>query len=244
MLDNCRGRSAFFCFVLYFPTPRWSMDIILTIVVIILTLFWVSNLSSCLSCSVYIAVVISSSNFCIVTAMCRLCSGEHHFPAIGRIAYTTSCSCCEARGSVWVSHLSPYLNLMMSMTNTATASVACNPSLGDAHDLANCICILVGIQGDGMPFSPNCFQDEDLVELCMGLGQAHPDGVFQISETEALLMFQSTAKMMATMHLSCGHGVAWWTYQTPYLPSQYHPSQNLCGWEGCIPLQHPNPNPR
>ena len=35
----------------------------------------------------------------------------------------------------------------------------------------------------------------------MGLGQAHLDGVFQISETEALLTFHSTTEMMATMCL-------------------------------------------
>ena len=104
--------------------------------------------------------------------MCRLCSGEHHFLAIGRIAYTSSCSCCETRGSVWVSHLSPYLHPVMSMTSTETTSAVCDPSLGDDHDLANYIYILVATQGDGTPFSPDPFKEEDLMELCKGFCQA------------------------------------------------------------------------
>ena len=131
-----------------------------------------------LSCSVYIAVIIFSSKFCILTATCRLCSSEHHFLAIGRIAYITSCSCCETEGSVWVSHLSPYLHpvyidlfipshSVMSMTSTVTASAVHYPTLGGAHDLANHICILVATWGDGTVFS-NSFQEEDLIELCVG----------------------------------------------------------------------------
>ena len=66
---------------------------------------------------------------------------------------------------------------MMSITFTATASAACNPTLGNAHNLANYICILVATHGNGNPFSQDSFQEEHLVELCMGLGQAHLDGM-------------------------------------------------------------------
>ena len=75
------------------------------------------------------------------------------------------------------------------MTSTAPASTVCNPTLGNTHDLANPICILVATHGDGIPFLPNSFQEEDLVELCMHMGQAHPDGVVWILETKALLAF-------------------------------------------------------
>ena len=149
----------------------------------------------------YIAVVNYNSKFCIVTATCRVCSGEHHFLAIGRIVYTTSCSHCEAGGSVWVSHLSPCLQPVMSTTSTATALVVHGPTLGSAHDLANYICILVATLGNGTPFSPNSIHEEDLMQLCMGLGQAHLDGVFQISETEALLAFHFTAEVTHATHL-------------------------------------------
>ena len=94
------------------------------------------------------------------------------------------------------------------MTSTATASVVCGPTLGDAHNLANCICILIATLGDGTPFSPNSFQEDALMELCMGLGQANLDGVFQILETEALFTFHSTTKMMATTCL-LGVAMAW-----------------------------------
>ena len=96
----------------------------------------------------------------------------------------------------------------MSTTSTVTASVICDPTLGNVHNLVNCICTLVATQGNGTLFSPNSFQEEDLVELCVSLGQAHPDGVFQILETKALLAFCSTTEMMATMHL-LGAAMAW-----------------------------------
>ena len=148
--------------------------------------------------------------------MCRLCSGEHHFQAIGGISYITSFSCCEARGFVQVSHLSPYLHpayidfpilshTVMSTTSTVTALVVCDSTLGDEHELANPICILVATHGDGTSFSHDSFQEEDLVELCMGLGQAYPEGVLLISETKILLKFQSTIEMSA---MTCLLGVA------------------------------------
>ena len=43
------------------------------------------------------------------------------------------------------------------------------------------------------------------MELCVGLGQTHPDGVFQILETKALLVIHSTTEMMTT---TCLLGVA------------------------------------
>ena len=58
----------------------------------------------------------------------------------------------------------------MSMTSTATTSVACHSTLGDENELANHICILVATHGNGTLFSHDSFQEEDLVELCMGLG--------------------------------------------------------------------------
>ena len=51
------------------------------------------------------------------------------------------------------------------------------------------ICILVAILGDGTLFPHDSFQEEDLVELCIDWGQAHPEGVLQLWETEAVLLF-------------------------------------------------------
>ena len=64
----------------------------------------------------------------------------------------------------------------MSTTSTVTALVAHDSTLGDEHELANCIYILVATHGDGTPFSHDCFQEEDLVDLCMGLGQEYLSG--------------------------------------------------------------------
>ena len=65
----------------------------------------------------------------------------------------------------------------MSTKSTATALVACGPTLGDEHELVNHICTLVATHGKGTPFPHDSFQEEDLVEFCMGLGQAHLEGV-------------------------------------------------------------------
>ena len=81
---------------------------------------------------------------------------------------------------------------MMSMKSTATTLVACDSTLG-----ANCICILVATHGNGTLFPHDSFQEQELVELCVGLGQVHLVGVLQILEMEALLPFQSTAEMTA-----------------------------------------------
>ena len=77
----------------------------------------------------------------------------------------------------------------MSMTSTVTTLVVHDSILGDECKIVNHICILVATHGDGTPFSHDFFQEEDLVDLCVGLGQAHMEGMLQISETEAHLVF-------------------------------------------------------
>ena len=37
---------------------------------------------------------------------------------------------------------------------------------------------MAATQGDGTLFHPNSFQAEDIVKLCMGLGQVHPKGCY------------------------------------------------------------------
>ena len=87
----------------------------------------------------------------------------------------------------------------MSTTSTATTSVVRDLTLGD--DIVNHICILAATLGDGIPFYPDSLQEEDVVKLCMGLGQAHLEVVLWLSDTETVLAFQSGSEMMATMHL-------------------------------------------
>ena len=81
-----------------------------------------------------------------------------------------------------MSHLSPYLcplyvdfpvlsHPIMSMTSTVTASIMHESTLGNEYKIANCICILVATHWQCIPFSHESLHEEDLVELCVGLGQ-------------------------------------------------------------------------
>ena len=109
-------------------------------------------------------------------------------------------------------HLRPYLhptyigpsilpNLKMSTISTVTASGVRDPTLGDELEIANHICVLAATQGDSTPFHPDSFQEEDMVKLCIGLGQAHPECLLQLLDIETVLMFQYGSIMMAAMHL-------------------------------------------
>ena len=111
-----------------------------------------------------------------------------------------------------MSHLRPYLHPTyvdfpvlfhpnMSTVSKVTASAACDLTLGKDHELANCIWVLVATQGNGTPLYPDSFQEEDIVELCVGLDQVHPQGVLQLLDTEMVLTFWSSSEMLATMHL-------------------------------------------
>ena len=59
----------------------------------------------------------------------------------------------------------------MPIASTVTALAVCDFTLVDEHEKVNHICILVATQGNGIPFPHDSFQEEDLVELCVGLGR-------------------------------------------------------------------------
>ena len=77
----------------------------------------------------------------------------------------------------------------MSTTSTVTTSEARDLTLDDELKIVNHICILAATQSDGTLFHPNSFQEEDIVELCIGLGQAHHKGVLQLLDTKMVLAF-------------------------------------------------------
>ena len=77
----------------------------------------------------------------------------------------------------------------MSTASTVITSVAHDLTLGDEHEIANSTCILVATQNHGTPFPHDSFQEEDLVELHVGLGQEHPEGVLQLSDTKVVIAF-------------------------------------------------------
>ena len=118
-----------------------------------------------------------------------------------------------------MSHLSPYLqptyvdfpilsHPILSTASTTIALAVHDLILGDEHEMVNHVCILAATQGDGNLLCSDSFQEKDLVELSVGLGQAHLEGVQQLSDTEMVLTFWFSSQMMAAMCLfHCGHGV-------------------------------------
>ena len=72
--------------------------------------------------------------------------------------------------------------------STVTTLAVRDLTLGNELEIANCICILAATQGDSTPFHPDSFQEEE-VELCIGLGQAHPECVVWLSDTETVIAF-------------------------------------------------------
>ena len=77
----------------------------------------------------------------------------------------------------------------MSTASTVTDSAVRDMTLGNELEIANCNGILAHIQGNGTLFCPDSFQEEDVVELCIGLGQVHLEGVLWLSDTEMVLAF-------------------------------------------------------
>ena len=80
--------------------------------------------------------------------------------------------------------------------STTTVLAACDHTLSDP-DLLNCMCILTIAWGDGIPFDANSLQ-EDIVELCVGVGQAW----LSATDSFCILILQRDAGHST----SCHHG--------------------------------------
>ena len=89
----------------------------------------------------------------------------------------------------------------MSTTSTATALAACDHTLGDDPDLLNHMCVLAIARGDGTQFDADSIQGEDIVKLCVKVGQAHPKGVLWLLVMELVIAFWSSKEMLAMAHL-------------------------------------------
>ena len=70
----------------------------------------------------------------------------------------------------------------MSTTSMAPAIVEMYLTLDDDTTIVNWICILVATRGDGT-LGPTFFGEEDTVEVCVGLGQEHPEDVLWLLGT-------------------------------------------------------------
>ena len=64
----------------------------------------------------------------------------------------------------------------------------------------NQICVLVTTWCNDTSLCPSSDREEDVVELCVGLGQEHPEGVHKLSNTELVLGFKPESVIIAMMH--------------------------------------------
>ena len=51
------------------------------------------------------------------------------------------------------------------------------------------MCVLILTRGDGTPFDATSIQEEDIIELCVEMGQTHPKGVPWFLLTELVVCF-------------------------------------------------------
>ena len=71
------------------------------------------------------------------------------------------------------------------------------------------MCILVTIQGDDTQLGPSSFKEEDVVELCIGVGQEYAVGVLWLPDTEAVLASKCDTNMMAMMCCLTAAKICW-----------------------------------
>ena len=126
----------------------------------------------------------------------------------------------------------------MSTTSTTTASAAHDHTLGDDPNFANCICVLTFARGDGTLFNANSLLEEDIIKLCVGMGQAYPDGVPWLTVMESVIVFHSSEEMLAEAELITSATV--W-HGDPIKVHRRPPTTDLrlCHSEGQASLWHP-----
>ena len=84
----------------------------------------------------------------------------------------------------------------MSMV-TASAELDLTP--GNNTAIVTQIYVFITTQCDGTLLDPTSFREEDVIELCVGLGQEHLKGVLQASDTETIIAFPSSPSMTAAL---------------------------------------------
>ena len=89
----------------------------------------------------------------------------------------------------------------MSTTSTTTTSVTQDHTLGNDPNFTNHICVLTIARGYGTLFDANSLLEKDIIELCVGMGWVHPNGVLWLTATELVIAFHFSKEMLATVHL-------------------------------------------
>ena len=83
-----------------------------------------------------------------------------------------------------------------------TALAAHDHTLGNDSKLLNYMCVLAIASDDGTPFNAASVHEEDIIELCVKVGQAHPKGVLWLPVIELVIVFQSNEEMLAAAHMA------------------------------------------
>ena len=82
----------------------------------------------------------------------------------------------------------------MSTMSTVTALAAHDHTLGNGYKLLNCMCVPAIARDDGTPFDAASVQEEDIIELCVEVGWAHPMVCYGHWQQNQLLCFDPARK--------------------------------------------------
>ena len=122
----------------------------------------------------------------------------------------------------------------MSTTSAATTSVAHDHTVGNDSEFLNHMCVLAIARSDGTLLYATSIQEEDIIELCVEVGQVHPKGVLWLSAMESVIVFQSSEEMLA-MACMVTKSMAW--HEEPIKlstsPSTVHLRANIAGRNAC-----------
>ena len=88
----------------------------------------------------------------------------------------------------------------MSTTSATAALVARDHIPSNIADLSNCMFLFVLTRDDGTLFDVSSILEEDIIEICIWLGHTHPEGVFQDSTIETVMLFHTTDELQIAMH--------------------------------------------
>ena len=87
----------------------------------------------------------------------------------------------------------------MLTTSSATASARDCVPFNETY-LQNHMCNLILTKRDGTPVDVTSVMEQDIIEICIRLGQTHPMGVLHFSVMESVVLFQLVDEMQHATH--------------------------------------------
>ena len=70
----------------------------------------------------------------------------------------------------------------------------------DESNLQTQMCVITLTKWDGTPFDVTSLQEEDIMEICIWLGHAHPLGMLHYTTSESIVLFHSAKEMQWATH--------------------------------------------